>query len=40
MHNKNKIGRREAIKGLGAGLALFSAPSIFAENSLAATIVI
>jgi NAD(P)-dependent dehydrogenase (short-subunit alcohol dehydrogenase family) len=33
MNNKDHIGRREAIKGLGAGLAILSAPSVFAENS-------
>jgi NAD(P)-dependent dehydrogenase (short-subunit alcohol dehydrogenase family) len=32
MDNKNYINRRKAIKGLGVGLALLSAPSVFAGN--------
>jgi NAD(P)-dependent dehydrogenase (short-subunit alcohol dehydrogenase family) len=33
MKNLNYIGRREAIKGLGLGLAILSAPSVFASPS-------
>jgi NAD(P)-dependent dehydrogenase (short-subunit alcohol dehydrogenase family) len=34
MNNKKHIGRRDAIKGLGAGLAILSAPSVFAKNPI------
>jgi NAD(P)-dependent dehydrogenase (short-subunit alcohol dehydrogenase family) len=37
MKNKDHIGRREVLKGLGAGLALLSAPSVFAKNNLKET---
>jgi NAD(P)-dependent dehydrogenase (short-subunit alcohol dehydrogenase family) len=33
MDKENYIGRRKALKGLGAGLALLSVPSVFAEGS-------
>jgi len=35
--DKKHIGRREAIKGLGTGLAVFSATSVFAGNPLTET---
>ena len=33
MHSTNPIGRRQAIKGSGAGIAAFSAPSLFPNNT-------
>jgi NAD(P)-dependent dehydrogenase (short-subunit alcohol dehydrogenase family) len=34
MNEESQIGRREVIKGLGAGLALLSVSNVFADNSL------
>lgn len=34
MKEENNIDRRRAIKGLGVGVALLSAPSVFGENTL------
>lgn len=33
MENENKMGRRDALKGIGAGIAVLSAPAVFATNN-------